>query len=116
MTDFAAVQPVSSGAVITEQSGTAVGTDTVPAGCCLLVRNTGAGTHHLVIGVAATVDGMLAASGASPVVLGTRQVTMTAGQVMTVRIPGSYGDANGRVPFGVFESTFSEVKYSVISA
>lgn len=114
MTDFAGVQPVSTGAAVTEQSGTAVGTDTVPAGCCLLVRNTTATVHHLVIGVAATVDGMLA--GTAGATLGTRQITLTANQVQTVRIPAAYGDANGRVPFGVLETVYADVKYSILGA
>jgi hypothetical protein len=114
MTDFAAVQPVSTGAVITEQSGTTPGTDTVPAGCCVVVRNTGAGVHNLVIGVAATLDGMQVMTTAGT--LGTRRIPVTNGTQQVVRVPSAYGDANGRVPFGVLEGTFSEIKYYVVGA
>lgn len=105
MTAMAAVAPVDSGAVIIEQSGTIAGTDTVPAGCCLLVRNTGAGVHTLVIAVNYSFDGLPIAS---------RQIVMTAGQIQVVSIPADYGDANGRVAFSVLESLYSEVKYSVL--
>src|SRR5713101_6340173 len=98
MTAQVAVTPVSSGAVITETSGAAPGTDTVPGGVVLLVRNTGAGTHVITIGIAATLDGLQpgTTSGA-----GTRTISLTTAQVAIVRIPANYGDANGRVPFGV---------------
>jgi hypothetical protein len=111
MTAQVATTPVSSGTTITELSGAAPGTDTVPAGCVLLVRNTGAGTHVLTVGIGATLDSGLLPGTVSGA--GTRTITMTTGQVMAVRVPANYGDANGRVPFGV-DGTPSEVKYTVI--
>jgi hypothetical protein len=112
MTAQSAITPLSSGTIQAELSGAAPGTDTVPAGSLLLVRNGGAGTHVLTIGIGATVDGL--APGTVPG-SGTRTISMTTGQVMAVRIPANYGDASGRVPFGV-DGTPTEVKYTCINA
>jgi hypothetical protein len=112
VTAQAATTPISSGVIYTELSGAAPGTDTVPAGCTLLVRNTGAGSHVLTIGIGATVDGM--APGTVPGA-GTRTITVLTGQNQVIKIPSNYGDANARVPFGV-DGTAAEVKYYCINA
>jgi hypothetical protein len=112
MASQAATTAISAGTTYTELAGAAPGTDTVPAGCTLFVRNTGAGSHVLTIGIGATVDGLL--PGTVPGVA-TRTITITAGQNMAIRIPAAYGDANGRVPFGV-DGTPTEVKYVCINA
>jgi hypothetical protein len=116
MTARAGTQPVSAGVAVTEISGAAPGTDTVPEGCCLLVRNTGAGTHNLVISTSGdTFDGLVISTAAATTP-GTREVAVPAGTNTVVRIPASYGDANGQVGFGIKEGTQSEVKYTVIAA
>ncbi len=115
MTAQAALTPISAGTVQAELSGAAPGTDTVPAGSVLLVRNTGAGTHVLTIGIGATqafLDGLL--PGTVPGVA-SRTISILTLQVMAIRIPANYGDANGRVPFGV-DGTPTEVKYTCINA
>jgi hypothetical protein len=111
MTAQAAVQAVSTGAVVTELSGAGVGVDTYPAGCVLLCRNTGAGSHVLTVGVNQTVDGLLAGTTAP----GFRTYNFTAGQIQVIRIPNAYGDANGRVTVSV-DGTSAEMKLYPLGA
>ena len=113
MTNQVALAATSAGTALPEISGAAAGTDTVPAGCTMLVRNTGAGTHLVTftLGPAAAFDGMQATNVAGT--LGVRQYSLTAGQVMAIRVPGSYGDANGHVTVGV-DGTASEIKYYLV--
>jgi hypothetical protein len=108
MTDFAAEGAYSTGAgtQMTERSGAAPATDTVPAGALILARNTGAGTHVITLACNFTVDGLAVAS---------RTHSLTTGTIRTFRVPAQYGDANGRVSMSV-DGTASEVKYYVIGA
>src|SRR6266498_181513 len=112
MTAQVAIAPASIGNVIVEQSGAAAGTDTVPAGCILLLRNTGAGTHV----VSLTMPPTTASDGLTPGnPIGFRPYTLLTIQVYMIRVPVSYGDASGRVGIGV-DGTAAEVKYNVIGA
>jgi hypothetical protein len=111
MTDYAAVTPVSPGAAITQQSGTA-SADTVPAGSVVLFFNGGAGVHNLDLTIGYTFDGLSPGSAATP---GKRRIAITNATYQVVRVPSSYGDANGRVPLTI-DGTASEVKYWVIGA
>lgn len=110
MADFAADAPASAGTTTTERSGAAAATDTVPAGATLLVRNTGAGTHTLVLGIGYQFDGLPVGTA------GTRVISFPASAIKVVRVPANYGDSNGRVPINVGEAAQSEVKYYVIGA
>jgi hypothetical protein len=110
MTAQAAITPLPGGNAVTEQSGAAAGTDTVPAGCCLLLRNTGAGTHVVSLAIGSTQDGLIPGNP-----IGYRPISMANGTVYLVRVPANYGDANGRVGIGV-DGTAAEVKYNVIGA
>ncbi len=114
MTAQNAVAPLNAGAIVTEISGVAPGTDTVPDACVLLVRNTGAGTHILTLGCSGLVfDGLnVGTTGAATSV---RTISMTTGQVFAIRVPDTYGDANSRCNFGA-DGTASEIKYTVIQA
>jgi hypothetical protein len=114
MTAQAAFAPTSAGTVITEQSCAAPGTDTIPDSCTLLVRNTGAGTHIVTLGTAGlTFDGLnVGAAGAGTSV---RTYSIAAAGVLLIKVPDTYGDANGRCNFGA-DGTAAEVKYSVIGA
>jgi hypothetical protein len=109
MTDFAAEGTYGTGATnaLTERSGAAISTDTVPAGALIVARNTGAGTHTLVLPVAATVDGLAVTN---------RTHTLLTTNIKSFRVPQSYGDANGRVGMYVGEASQTEVKYYVIGA
>ena len=108
MTDFPAQDTSrSAGSLLTERSGAAVSVDTVPAGSRILARNTGAGTHTLVLPIAATYDGQAVTS---------RTITLTTTQIWGFTIPIGYGDANGRVNMFVGEGTQAEVKYYVMGA
>ncbi len=108
MTDYAAEGTYGTGATnaLTERSGAAASTDTIPAGCVVLARNTGAGTHTLVLPVGYIYDGSLTVS--------NRSHSMAAGTSKSFRVPTDYGDANGRVGMYVGEGTQSEVKYYVL--
>lgn len=107
MTDYAAESIASSsGAALTERSGAAIATDTVPAGARILARNTGAGAHTLVLPVGALHDGLAVSN---------RTISFTAGQIKGFTVPPSYADANGRVGMYVGEGTQAEVKYYVMA-
>lgn len=107
MTDFAAESiATSAGGALTERSGTAIATNTVPAGSRIVARNTGAGTHTIVLPVGSTFDSLAVAN---------RTITLTAGQIWGFTIPPGYGDANGRVGLYIGEGTQSEVKYYVLA-
>jgi peptidoglycan hydrolase-like protein with peptidoglycan-binding domain len=90
---------------LTERSGAAIATDTIPAGSVILARNTGVGSHTLVLPVAATLDSLT---------VNNRVHTIAASGIAAFRVPASYGDANGRVGMYVGEGTQSEVKYYVL--
>lgn len=111
MTDFAAVAPVSSGAVITQQSGTA-SADTLPAGASVLFFNGGAAPHNLDLTINYLFDGLAPGSAATP---GKRRIAITNATYQIVRVPSAYGDANGRVALTI-DGTASEVKYWVVGA
>ena len=108
MTDFPA-EPgnLTAGQAMTERSGAAVSTDTVPAGAIIVARNTGAGSHTVVLVSNATFDG-LAIPG--------RTHTIPAGGIRTFKVHPQFGDANGRVGISIGEGTQSEVKYYVLGA
>jgi len=108
MTDFPSEGAYNTGATnaLTERSGATAGTDTVPAGALLVLRNTGAGTHVVTLVCNATVDGLSVTS---------RTHSLATSTIKGVRVPASYGDANGRVSIGV-DATAAEVKYYVIGA
>jgi hypothetical protein len=108
MTDFAAEGAYATGQTnaLTERSGATAGTDTVPAGSLLVLRNTGAGTHVVTLVCNATVDSLAVTS---------RTHSLATTTIKGVRVPASYGDANGRVSIGV-DGTASEVKYYILGA
>ncbi len=105
MADFPAENAASTaGGVLTERSGAAVGTDTIPAGCVILARNTGAVTHTITLVSSWTVDGRAVTS---------RTVGLTASQIKAFRVRAEDGDANGRVNMWVDVNggAVTEVKY-----
>lgn len=107
MTDFAAESIASSaGGVLTERSGAAIATDTVPAGARIVARNTGAGAHTLVLPIGSTYDGLAVSN---------RTISFSAGQIKGFTIPPGYGDANGRVGMYVGEASQTEMKYYVVA-
>lgn len=110
MADFAAENAASSaGVALTERSGAAVATDTVPAGCKIVARNTGAVTHTITLPVGYLHDGLAVSS---------RTHVLTAGQPKAFLVPASYGDANGRVGMWVDVNggAVTEIKYYVLGA
>lgn len=105
MADFPAENVAqSTGVALTERSGAASG-DTVPAGSILVMRNTGAGAHDTTFTNNATQDGLAVAS---------RTVTMAASAIKGLRIPLTWGDANGRVAMAVANATPTELKYYIL--
>jgi hypothetical protein len=105
MTDFAAVQAINAGSAVTERSGATAGTDTVPAGCTLLLRNTGAGTHLINLKCNQGTDGLTTTD---------RVISMATLTIQAVFVPFTYGDTNGRVGIAV-DGTSAEVKYYVLA-
>jgi plastocyanin len=104
MTDYAPDSVVATaGTVINQRTGTAAA-DTVPAGAIVLWRNTGAGTHNVVLTNSSTQDGLAVAN---------RTITMTAGQIKAGRVNPAWGDANGRVAVAI-DGTAAEVVYYVM--
>jgi hypothetical protein len=112
MTDYAATAPVSSGAAISQVSGTA-SADTVPAGCTLLIFNGDAAPQTVDLAIGYTFDGLSPGSAATP---GKRRITVTNATYQVVRVPSSYGDANGRVALAISGATPANVKYWCIGA
>lgn len=108
MTDFAAEGVYDSGNTnaLTERSGAAVATDTVPGGSLIVARNTGAGTHTILIVCNALFDGLQV-----PV----RTHTLLTSTIKAFRVPNNYADANGRVGISVGEAAQTEIKYYVIA-
>ena len=105
MTDFPAENAgATTGGVLTERSGALAGTDTVPGGCLLLMRNTGAGAHTVTLVNNQTADGLTVSNRTHP---------LTAGQIKAARVNPLWADANGRVGIGV-DATPTEVKYYVL--
>lgn len=105
MTDFPAeLASLTPGQTMTERSGATAGTDTVPAGCVLLMRNTGAGTHVVTLTNNQTADGLTVSN---------RTHSLTTGQIRTCRVNPLWGDANGRVGIGV-DGTAAELKYYIL--
>lgn len=104
MADFDGVAPSILGTLVTERSGATAGTDTVPAGARLLMRNTGAGTHVVTMVTNNTPFGLA---------LADNPITLTTGQNKWVTVPAEFGDTNGRVGIGV-DGTAAEVKYYVL--
>lgn len=104
MADFDPVASSVVGAAVTERSGATAGTDTVPGGARLLLRNTGAGAHVVTLVTNQTSFGLAVAD---------NPVNLTAGQIKYVTVPQEFADANGRVGIGV-DGTATEVKYYVL--
>jgi hypothetical protein len=104
MADFPPEAPSFAGTVMTERSGAAPATDTVPINTTLLLRNTGAGAHNVTLTVTALFEGLTVPN---------RVIALTAGQIKSVDVPGDIGDANGRVGISV-DATAAEVKYYVL--
>lgn len=108
MADFAPSDaPSSKGVTVTERSGAAAGTDTVPAGCLLYIRNTGAAAHVVTLVTNQLEDGDLTVA--------DRTITVSTANPSAVRVPLAYGDVNGRVGIGV-DGTPTEVKYGIVGA
>lgn len=104
MADYTADAAGSNvGTALNARTGTA-SSDTVPAGCFLVVRNTGAGSHTVTFTNNFLADG-LAVSG--------RVWTIPAGAVYAGRVESRWGDSNGRVPIAI-NGTASEVTYYVV--
>jgi hypothetical protein len=114
MTDYAADAPTSAGVTVTQRTGTA-SSDTVPAGCVLLVQNTGAGSHNFDLTINASYDGLGVNTAAIGNATGVRRHVIANGAFRLVRVPPGYGDANGRVAVAI-DGTPTEVKYTVIGA
>jgi hypothetical protein len=112
MTFRPAVQPVSAGAVVTEQSCAASGTDNITDGVVLVIRNTGAGTHIFSVQNSSLFDGLAVATPAAA--SGIRQYTLLTGQNMLLRVPSTYGDANNLCNLFA-DGTPAEVKYNVLA-
>lgn|SRR5512135_1191250 len=112
MTDYAADMPTDAGTVVTAsfRTGTA-SADTVPAGCTLLIQNTGAGSHTVDLTVGYAWHGLTPGDAAAA---GKRRVTIAAGAWALVNVPGDMGDANGRVAVTI-SATAAEIKYFVIA-
>lgn len=103
MTDYAATSvAANAGTVVVEHAGTAAA-DTIAAGSQVLWRNTGAGTHAVVITTNNTVTGL-------PV--GDRTISLAAGQNKSAPIPREWGDVNGKCAIAI-DGTAAEVKFSV---
>lgn len=92
----------NAGTALTARTGTA-SSDTVPAGCYLIVRNTGAGSHTVTFGNNFTADGLTVAG---------RVWTIAAGAVYGGRVESRWGDANGRVSVAI-NGTAAEVIYYI---
>ncbi len=105
MADYNGEAPTSAGTTLTQRTGTA-SSDTVPAGALIVARNTGAGSHTMTFTVGATFDGLAVTS---------RVVTIAAGAASAIRVPITYGDANGRVAVAI-NGTASEVVYYLVGA
>ena len=104
MADFDPVAASVTATTVTERSGATAGTDTVPGGSRLLVRNTGAGSHVVTLVTNNTSYGLAVADNA---------ITIPAAGVRYVYVPMEFADANGRVGIGV-DGTATEVKYYVL--
>jgi hypothetical protein len=105
MANFDGVAPSILGTTVTERSGAAPGTDTVAGGARLLIRNTGAGTHTVILVTNNTPFGLA---------LVDNTISFPASAVKYVTVPAEFGDANGLVGIGVGEGTTTEVKYYVL--
>jgi hypothetical protein len=103
--DFNGEAPTSAGTTLTQRTGT-TNSDSVPAGALIIARNTGAGSHTLTFTVGATFDGLAVSS---------RVVTVAAGAVSAIRVPITYGDANGRVALAI-NGTANEILYYLVGA
>ena len=106
MADFDGVAPSVAGTLVTERSGATAGTDTVPGGSRILMRNTGAGAHNVTLVTNNTSFGLAVADDV---------IAFTAGQVKWVTVPMEFADANGRVGIGV-DGTATELKYYILGS
>lgn len=104
MADFDSAASSPLGTVLTERSGATAGTDTVPGGCRLLIRNTGAGVHVVTLVTNQTSYGLAVTDNA---------INFAAGEIDYVYVPMEFADSNGRVGIGV-DGTAAEVKYYVL--
>jgi hypothetical protein len=104
MTDFDPVAASPTATTVTERSGATAGTDTVPGGSRLLIRNTGAGAHVVTLVTNNTSYGLPVTDNA---------ITIPAAGVRYVYVPMEFADTNGRVGIGV-DAAPTEVKYCVL--
>jgi hypothetical protein len=111
VTNYSADQPSSAGTAVTQKSGTA-SADAVPAGCTLLLFNSGAGAHNVDLSIGFVYDGNLSPGSAGAP--GKRRIPITAGQYLLVGVRSDSGDANGLVQLTI-DGTASEVKYWVMA-
>jgi hypothetical protein len=103
MTDYAADAASSTvGTTLTVRTGT-LSSDTVPAGCYLIIQNTGAGSHTI------TLDSQQLVGGLSVI---DRTWIIAAGTFKAGRVDANWGDANGRVPI-LIDSAPTEIKYMI---
>jgi hypothetical protein len=103
MTDYAADAASSSvGTTLTVRTGTAAA-DTVPAGCYLIIQNTGAGSHTITLDSVQLVGGLAVVD---------RTWVVAAGAFKGGRVDANWGDANGRVPI-LIDGTAAEVKFMI---
>lgn len=105
MSNYTVVDSTSNaGTLITERSGTS-SSDTIQAGCKVLWRNTGAGTHVVTITTNNTTNGLAVAD---------RTISIGAGAAYVSYVPDVWGDASGRCAVAI-DGTASEVKYYLMS-
>jgi hypothetical protein len=112
MTAYASEQVSTNGSTATQRTGSA-SSDSVPAGCLLLIQNSGAGSHNFDLGVNYSYDGLNPGSVATGP--GKRRITVAAGAWAYVRVRADAGDANGQCSVSI-DGTATEVKYFVIGA
>jgi hypothetical protein len=111
MADYAADAPADAGTTTTLRTGSA-SSDTIPAGCLLVVNNSGAGSHNVDLAIGYTWHGLYPGSAATA---GKRRLVLAAGTWTLVRVAADMGDANGRVAVAI-DGTPTEVKYIVAGA
>lgn len=105
MTDYAGTDVSgNAGVAVTGRTGT-TNSDTVPAGCLLVVRNTGAGAHTITFTTANTAKGGLA--------IEDRVWNVPAAGVFVGRVEADWANANGVVPVAI-NGTANEVTYYVL--
>jgi len=112
VTNYANDTVTEGGTVAANQRSGTASSDAVPAGCLLLLNNTGAGSHNVDLTINALWHGMSPGSAATP---GKRRIVISAAQWLAVRVPVEFGDANGLVAVTI-DGTAAEVKYFCLGA